>query len=119
MDDAGAFHPFVGNTMVFLLSEEDKDALSVLQDSLYAAAGHLLAQRLSPDTFHMTLHDLANGAPGGKTRAWMRETDPIARRILEDIKAEDLPPIAMGGNMDVQYGEHFYCAGACSRRFRG
>ena len=83
--------------MVFLLSEEEKDALSVLQDSLYAAAGHLLAQRLSPDTFHMTLHDLANGAPGGKTRAWMQATEPIAKRILEDIKAEDLPPIAMGG----------------------
>ena len=63
VDDAGAFLPFEGNTVVFLLSDEEKAALSVLQDSLYATASHLLAQRLSPDTFHMTLHDLANGAP--------------------------------------------------------
>ena len=97
VDDAGAFLPFVGNTVVFFLSDEEKAALSVLQDSLYAAAGHLLAQRLSPDTFHMTLHDLANGAPGEKTQAWMQATEPIAKRILEDIKAEDLPPIAMRG----------------------
>jgi hypothetical protein len=97
VDDAGAFLPFEGNTVVFLLSDEEKAALSVLQDSLYAAAGHLLAQRLSPDTFHMTLHDLANGAPDEKTQAWMQATEPIAKRILEDIKAEVLPPIAMRG----------------------
>lgn len=97
VDDAGAFLPFEGNTVVFLLSDEEKAALSVLQDSLYAAASHLLAQRLSPDTFHMTLHDLANGSPDEKTQAWMQATEPIAKRILEDIKAEDLPPIAVRG----------------------
>ena len=97
VDDSGAFLPFVGNTVVFLLSDEEKAALSVLQDSLYAAAGHLLAQRLSPDTFHMTLHDLANGAPGEKTGSWMQAIEPIAKRILEDIKAEVLPPIAVRG----------------------
>ena len=97
VDDAGAFLPFEGNTVVFLLSDEEKAALSVLQDSLYATASHLLAQRLSPDTFHMTLHDLANGAPDEKTQTWMQATEPIAKRILEDIKAEDLPPIATRG----------------------
>lgn len=97
VDDAGRFLPFVGNTVVFLLNDAEKASLSALQDSLYAAAGHMLSQRLRPDTFHMTLHDLANGAPGEKTGSWMQEAEPIARDILADIKEKDLSPIAMRG----------------------
>jgi hypothetical protein len=96
VDDAGAFLPFVGNTVVFLLSDEEKAALSVLQDSLYAAAGHLLAQRLSPDTFHMTLHDLANGAPGEKTQAWMQAIDPSQSASLKISKRKFCRPLPCG-----------------------
>ena len=57
----GELLPFYGNTTVFLLDEEAKTALKQLQEELYQAAGELLADRLDPDTFHVTLHDLENG----------------------------------------------------------
>lgn len=57
----GKLLPFYGNTTVFLLDREAKTALKQLQEELYLAAGELLAERLEPDTLHMTLHDLENG----------------------------------------------------------
>lgn len=57
----GALLPFPGNTVVFLLEEGEKAQLQKLQEELYRHCGHLLAQPLHPETFHMTLHDLANG----------------------------------------------------------
>lgn len=59
---SGALLPFWGNTVVFTLSDADKERVAQLQHELYRAAGFLLAEPLSADTFHMTLHDLVNGA---------------------------------------------------------
>lgn len=58
----GSFLPFYGNTTVFDLAAEAREALTELQTLLYAYAGFLLAQKLDPATFHMTLHDLENGS---------------------------------------------------------
>ena len=60
----GRFLPYRGNTAVFLLSDSDHKKLEELQDGLYSVASELLAERLCPNTFHLTLHDLANGTPG-------------------------------------------------------
>ena len=57
----GEFLPFFGNTVVFELRDETKQALQGLQEELYKSAGWMLSQKLDPSTFHMTLHDLANG----------------------------------------------------------
>ena len=62
VDWDGNFLPFYGNTVVFLLDDGVKEDLKMLQGQLYDAAGGMLSQPLSPDTFHMTLHDLVNGA---------------------------------------------------------
>lgn len=62
VDASGRLLPFYGDTVVFILSDEAKRALALLQDELYSAAPMLLAQRLDPDSFHMTLHDLSNAA---------------------------------------------------------
>lgn len=64
VDDAGNLLPYVGNTVVFLLDDDTKDKLRQLQESLYQAAPDMLAKPLQMSTFHMTLHDLANGTPG-------------------------------------------------------
>lgn len=83
VDGEGNFLPFRGNTVIFDLSDEVKCRLSRLQDELYAAAGFMLAQRLNVSTFHMTLHDLANGTeddPGLDGRIYAAEED--ARRIM-------------------------------------
>ena len=63
VDEAGNLLPFLGNTVVFLLDDDTKEKLRQLQESLYQAAPDMLAQPLQMSTFHMTLHDLANGTP--------------------------------------------------------
>ena len=63
VDESGNLLPFKGNTVVFLLDTETCGALSRLQAELYEKAGWMLAQPLTEDTFHMTLHDLENGPP--------------------------------------------------------
>lgn len=55
----------------------------------------MFSEPLSPDTLHMTLHDLANGVPGGKTREWMAQSEPAARRILEELKKGGCAAIPM------------------------
>lgn len=59
----GSLLSYKGNTVVFLLNDEVKERLKAVQDSLYSQAGDMLAEKLQPDTFHMTLHDLINGKP--------------------------------------------------------
>ena len=95
VDKDGHFLPFIGNTAVFLLDEPTKQAIIPLQEALYAHAGSLLAERLSPDTFHLTLHDLANGPPGSETRLWMAKTAAAAPQVLNAIRAEDPAPLSM------------------------
>ena len=58
VDADGRILPYAGNTTVFLVDEAAKLRLAQLQDGLYAAAPELLAERLRPETFHMTLHSL-------------------------------------------------------------
>lgn len=83
VDPEGRLLPFRGNTVVFLLEPPVKRALQELQESLYAAAPEMLAQRLRPESFHMTLHDLANGRPDSPGLAdWMAQAGGRAREIL-------------------------------------
>lgn len=63
VDENGDLLPFVGNTVVFLLDDGTKEQLRKLQEELYQAAPDMLAKPLQTSTFHMTLHDLANGIP--------------------------------------------------------
>lgn len=83
VDEKGALLPFAGNTVVFLLDDQTKKKLALLQDTLYEQCGDLLAERISPDTFHMTLHDLANGSPSPKLTA---EMGRMAREAIPRLK---------------------------------
>lgn len=87
----GALLPFPGNTVVFLLDAGTKQKLGIVQDALYARCGELLAERLEPDTFHMTLHDLANGP----TLDQREEMAAQAKAILDGIRANSAAPIPM------------------------
>lgn len=87
-DADGQLLPFFGDTILFTLPMEMTRWLQQVQDDLYAACGDYLAQRLSPETFHITLHDLQSspigwpsGLPGNRKRAQtllscIRETMP-------------------------------------------
>ena len=94
VDDAGNLLPYAGNTVVFLLDDDTKDKLRQLQDSLYQAAPDMLAKPLQMSTFHMTLHDLANGVPDQQGLGdWMAYTQEQAARILSGWN--DFRPIRM------------------------
>lgn len=96
VDESGAFIPYRGNTVVFLLEEAVKNRLAELQNSLYEAAGDMLAQRLGKDTFHMTLHDLVNGpkdTPG--LQACMARTQREAGKQMRQWN--EFPPLRMRG----------------------
>lgn len=91
VDASGQLLPFPGNTVVFLLDEQVKRQLSMLQEELYSRCGDFLAQRLHPDTFHMTLHDLANGS----CLSQKEEMAHGAKEILDRIRGAKIPPIPM------------------------
>ncbi len=54
----GIVKPFYGDTVIFFLDEEAIQWLADIQNELYKACGWCLAQKLNPETFHITLHDL-------------------------------------------------------------
>lgn len=87
----GDLLPFPGNTVVFLLDEDTKMALQAVQARLHDRCGQMLAQPLEISTFHMTLHDLANGDLLPKRR----EMAAQAKIALDEIRVEALPPIPM------------------------
>ena len=94
VDERGNLLPFLGNTVVFLLDDDTKERLRQLQESLYQAAPDMLAQPLQMSTFHMTLHDLANGTPEQPgLQDYMRYTQERVSQILPHWK--DAPPLRM------------------------
>lgn len=93
----GRLNPFIGNTIVFNLSPEAKATISRFQQELYQQAAPLLAVPLDPDTFHMTLHDLANGPDNRETRNRMNEVAPKATLLLETVKRNYSSPLHLRG----------------------
>ena len=94
VDEEGNLLPFVGNTVVFLLDEDMKEQLRNLQEELYRAAPDMLAKPLQMSTFHMTLHDLANGTPEHPgLQDYMCYTQERVSQILSGWK--DAPPLRM------------------------
>ena len=94
VDEEGNLLPFRGNTVVFLMDDATKDHLSQLQESLHHAAPDMLAQPLQMSTFHMTLHDLANGIP---EQLGLSEYMTYSReRVLQILpRWKDAPPLRM------------------------
>jgi len=94
VDEGGNLLPFLGNTVVFLLDDDTKEKLRQLQESLYRAAPDMLAKPLQMSTFHMTLHDLANGTPEQPGLSdYMKYTRERVSQILPDWK--EAPPLRM------------------------
>ena len=92
--DDGHFLPFYGNTVVFLLDDGTRERLRQLQNALYDAVGEILAVRLYCGTFHMTLHDLANGPEWtGRLQNRMLEIKKDVKGLL--IQWQGQPPLRM------------------------
>lgn len=89
VDKIGKFQPYYGNTVVFDLEEETKQALQQLQEELYRSAGWMLSQKLDSATFHMTLHDLVNGPEMTENLKFhMQEAEAGAKRILKQWEGQ-------------------------------
>ena len=96
VDDTGNLLPYVGNTVVFLLEDEIKGKLHQIKELLYQAAPDMLAQPLQISTFHMTLHDLANGLPDQpEIYDYMKYTKEQTLQILAQWKSEHTQPLRM------------------------
>ena len=91
VDFDGKLLPFPGNTVVFLLNEDTKVALRKVQSRLHALCGDMLAEPLEMSTFHMTLHDLANG----DLLPQQEDMAAQAKIALDEIRSAKLPPIPM------------------------
>ena len=91
VNSQGKLLPFPGNTVVFLLDSDTKVALQGVQNRLHDLCGDILAEPLKMSTFHMTLHDLANG----ELLPQQEEMAAQAKAALDEIRASKLPPIPM------------------------
>lgn len=60
VDENNSFRPFYGDTVVFNLDDATKEKLEKIVDSINEVALECFCERLVPNTFHMTLHDLSN-----------------------------------------------------------
>lgn len=60
VDEDDSFRPFYGDTVVFNLDDATKEKLEKIVDSINEVAPECFCERLVPNTFHMTLHDLSN-----------------------------------------------------------
>lgn len=83
----GRLLPFYGDTTIFDL-DPDRDIpwLRELQDALYASCGEFLSDKLRPETFHITLHDLLNGTDWQSLENDVQTTLAYARSIVNDIR---------------------------------
>jgi len=96
VDPDGRFKPFYGDTVIFSLSQPMIHWLEGIQDELYTACGECLAERIAPETFHITLHDLlsqAESMPGGVPR-----NQQEAMLAIEEVRGLCPHPIAIRSN---------------------
>lgn len=91
----GRMLPFYGNTMIYDLPDAVKVRIASLQTLLHHLGGWFLAEPLSADTLHLTLHDLLNGVDEAALREGVAATGAQAQAILADVRRENAPPIRL------------------------
>lgn len=84
----GRLLPFYGDTTIFDLDDRDIAWLKGLQDLLYDACGDLLSERLRPQTFHITLHDLLFGGDWQAIEAEVLRVNEKANAIVAGIRGD-------------------------------
>ena len=91
----GRMLPFFGNTMIYDLPDTVKVMIGSMQTQLHHQCGWFLAEPLSTDTLHLTLHDLLNGVDEAALRDGVAATGARAQAILADMRREIAPPIRL------------------------
>lgn len=91
----GGLRPFFGNTIIFELDDTAKIALSQRQVLLHHHCAPCLAQPLSPETFHLTLHDLINSPDQAAIEDAVKQTELHALLALSLLRRKPSPPIRL------------------------
>jgi len=60
VNEDGRFKEFVGDTVVIPLLKEDIEIMEKFQIPFYERYEEILAEKIDPKTFHVTIHDLSN-----------------------------------------------------------
>ena len=76
------FLPFYGDTIVFDLSEMEKQLINDMISQLYTAVPECFSERLNDSTLHMTLHDLSHSTRLEDVSERMREHETALRTLL-------------------------------------
>ena len=91
----GRMLPFFGNTMIYDLPDAVKVRIGSMQTQLHHLGGWFLAEPLSTDTLHLTLHDLLNGTDEAALRDGVAETGAQAKALLAEVRREIAPPVRL------------------------
>lgn len=83
-----SFQNFYGDTIVFALDDAVKKVLSKTVETLYQSAPECFCERLVPNTFHVTLHDLGNS--------------PVLRDVAEEVFENELKVICLKQAEEIQ-----------------
>lgn len=96
VDASGAFRPFAGDTVVFPLDAEGAERCAELREGLTRGLEDLFAHPLDPREFHLTLHDLSNGAPTPALEGECRANEEACRGLFRQIRSvlEEHPDLA-------------------------
>ncbi len=90
VNENNGFKPFYGDTVVFNLDDATKKKLSRIVDSINAVAPECFCERLVPNTFHMTLHDLSNSPVLEDIAVELFENEIKAVKIAEKIAKQKI-----------------------------
>ena len=85
VDKDNTFRNFYGDTVVFALDDTVKAKLNEYVELLYRSAPECFCERLVPNTFHVTLHDLSNS--------------PSLRDVAEELFENELMVIEKMGEI--------------------
>lgn len=79
VDKDNSFRKFYGDTIAFALDDIIKETLAEYVELLYQSVPECFCERLTPNTFHVTLHDLSNS--------------PTLRDVAEELFENELKVI--------------------------
>ncbi len=88
VDYDGSFKSFFGNTVVFDLPNEVKDYAYEVQEKLYSYCPSMMAERLTRESFHITLHDLLNGTPSEELEKQVEVMSIRAKELMKEIQLQ-------------------------------
>lgn len=84
------FQPFYGDTMVFNLNEDVKEQLAEIVEKLYTQVPECFCEKLVPNTFHMTLHDLSNSPVLQNVATEVFENELKVVEIMKQIEPQKI-----------------------------